>query len=315
MTMTPVRSAYPASIEALMPQARALAEAEGLPSQNKLKEALRVGRPKARDIRDALEAEGFQTQSAKPEPTDIDATATAAAVDPDKAEMFAKMALDLAADYPDSTLAREAVNRWVTAEPTRPDPVSGTRHDTVEVPAAPAVDEDDTTVVPQEKPVADPPSTTAEPEPEAEAGGVASKPIAVWPVLLLLLPATVAIWSGWVGLGSLAGFGPVHPLPGIVDSFVIDTSITLPIGMETYSAYALYVWLSGRASAKAIRFARISALIALGTGAAGQIAYHLMTAAGVPQANPLITAAVACIPVAVLGLGAALAHLVKNSNH
>ncbi len=36
-----------------------------------------------------------------------------------------------------------------------------------------------------------------------------------WPVLLLALPAFVAIWSGWVELGRLTGFGPVSPLPGI----------------------------------------------------------------------------------------------------
>jgi hypothetical protein len=28
--------------------------------------------------------------------------------------------------------------------------------------------------------------------------------------------AAVSIWSGWVGLGGLCGFGDVEPLPGIV---------------------------------------------------------------------------------------------------
>ena len=37
----------------------------------------------------------------------------------------------------------------------------------------------------------------------------------------------------------------VHPLPGIGDGFTINTAITLPIGVETYAAYALRVWLSG----------------------------------------------------------------------
>ncbi|ADD40681.1 hypothetical protein [Stackebrandtia nassauensis] len=280
MTMTTVKSAYPASIADLMPKARKMAEAEGLPSQNRFKETLRIGRPKARELRAALEGEGFQPQ--RPEP---------AVLDPDPA-------------------------------PVVPDPVAGTQHDTIELPVVVVADEDIATPEPQDIPVADPGAPTVEvTEPVAvhnsgdtgNADTVERKPIAVWPVLLLLLPATVAIWSGWVGLGKLAGFGPVSPLPGIVDSFVIDTSITLPIGMETYSAYALYVWLSGRASIKAIKFARTSALIALATGAAGQIAYHLMTAANVPAAHPFITAAVACIPVAVLGLGAALAHLVKNT--
>lgn len=133
---------------------------------------------------------------------------------------------------------------------------------------------------------------------------------AVWPVMLLALPAFVAIWSGWVGLGELTGFGVVHPLPGIVDSFSLNTAITLPIGVETYAAYALSVWLAGGAPGPARRFARWSAIGSLVFGGAGQVAYHLLTAAGVTHAPWWITTAVACLPVAVLGMGAALAHLV-----
>lgn len=133
----------------------------------------------------------------------------------------------------------------------------------------------------------------------------------VWPVVLLALPAFVAVWSGWVGLGSLTGFGVVHPLPGIWDTFSINSAITLPIGVETYGAYALYVWLSGRGPDRARRFARWSAIASLLVGALGQIAYHLLVAAGVTAAPWWITTAVACLPVAVLGMGAALAHLVR----
>jgi hypothetical protein len=135
-----------------------------------------------------------------------------------------------------------------------------------------------------------------------------------WPVLLLALPAFVAIWSGWVGLGSLTGFGTVHPLPGTPwDGFTLDTAITLPIGVETYAAYALHVWLSRTAGDRAERFARLSALGSLGLGAAGQVTYHLMIAAGMVKAPWPITALVACLPVAVLGMGAALAHLVAET--
>jgi hypothetical protein len=49
-------------------------------------------------------------------------------------------------------------------------------------------------------------------------------------------------------------------------------------------------------------------------GAAGQVAYHLMTAAGVTAAPPVITTVVACLPVAVLGMGAALAHLLHDTS-
>jgi hypothetical protein len=131
----------------------------------------------------------------------------------------------------------------------------------------------------------------------------------VWPVLLLALPAFVAIWSGWVGLGELTGFGPVHPLPGIWDEATINSAITLPIGVETYAAYALRVWLSGIGPLRARTFAKVSSIGSLLLGAAGQIAYHLMEAAGLSAAPWQITTLVACIPVAVLGMGAALAHL------
>lgn len=131
-------------------------------------------------------------------------------------------------------------------------------------------------------------------------------------MVLLALPAFVAIWGGWVGLGGLTGFGKVNLLPGIGSGWTIDTAITLPIGVETYGAYALYVWLSGRVPERARRFAKWSAIASLGVGALGQVAYHLLVAAGMDAAPWWITTAVACLPVAVLGMGAALAHLVRS---
>ncbi|MFG1941280.1 ABC transporter permease [Micromonospora tulbaghiae] len=155
-------------------------------------------------------------------------------------------------------------------------------------------------------PVSRPDTPTPPPPPASVRSAV------VWPVVLLALPAFVAIWSGWVGLGGLTGFGVVHPLPGIWDSFSINSAITLPIGVETYGAYALYVWLSGRVPQRARRFAKWSAIASLLVGALGQVAYHLLEAAGVTAAPWWITTAVACLPVAVLGMGAALAHLVRT---
>jgi hypothetical protein len=133
-----------------------------------------------------------------------------------------------------------------------------------------------------------------------------------WPVLLLAAPAFVAIWSGWVGLGGLTGFGMVHPLPGIWDKLTVNSAITLPVGVETYAAYALHIWLTRGVGDRAARFAKWSALGSLVLGAAGQVAYHLMVAAGMTHAPWQITAVVACLPVAVLGMGAALAHLVAD---
>jgi len=133
-----------------------------------------------------------------------------------------------------------------------------------------------------------------------------------WHLWLLALPAFVAVWSGWVGMGKLCGFGAVQPLPGIWDSLTLDTSITLPIGMEAYAAYAIKVWLSGEGSPAAVAFAKRSTIAALTIGALGQVIYHLLTAAGVQTAPWPITAAAATLPVAVLGMGATLAHLVQQ---
>ena len=80
--------------------------------------------------------------------------------------------------------------------------------------------------------------------------------------LVLALPATVAVRSGWVGIGRMTGFGQVYPLPGIFNSLHLDTAVTLPVGVEAYAAYALRAWLSASAvvSARTRRFASRSAI-------------------------------------------------------
>ncbi|MEU7677899.1 ABC transporter permease [Micromonospora taraxaci] len=159
------------------------------------------------------------------------------------------------------------------------------------------------------------PVEVVQPEPVPQAEPVVrtapGRPV-VWPVMLLAAPAFVAVWSGWVGLGKLTGFGKVNLLPGIGEGWVIDSAITLPVGVETYGAYALYIWLSGRVPARARTFAKWSAIASLVVGALGQVAYHLLVANGVTAAPWWITTLVACLPVAVLGMGAALAHLVRE---
>lgn len=189
-----------------------------------------------------------------------------------------------------------------------PDPVEPEHSDAdEEMPPAPG-EGASSQVTPHTDPAPAAQTAASEVVPAAALDG--GKPVRSWPVLLLALPAFVAVWSGWVGLGELTGFGVVHPLPGIADGFTINSAITLPIGVETYAAFALRVWLSGRVPAKARKFAKVSALSALVLGALGQVAYHLLEAAGVTQAPWQITTVVACLPVAVLGMGAALAHLI-----
>jgi hypothetical protein len=133
-----------------------------------------------------------------------------------------------------------------------------------------------------------------------------------WPLFLIAAPAAVAVWSGWVGLGALCGFGPVNLLPGFGAGFHINTAITLPVGVEAYGAYALGIWLAAvNAPPRARRFARRSAIGALGLGMLGQIAYHLLAAAGRTRAPWPVVVLVSCIPVVVLGFGAALTHLMR----
>jgi hypothetical protein len=173
------------------------------------------------------------------------------------------------------------------------------------------------------RPIPAPEPTVAASQVTPAVAGPAASPrpvprrVATWPILVLAAPAFVAIWAGWVGIGALTGFGEVNLLPGIVANdgwATLNTAITLPIGMETYAAYALRVWLSGAGPARARRFAKWSAFGALALGAGGQIAYHLMAADGMTEAPWQITMLVACIPVAVLGMGAALVHLTRGED-
>ena len=52
-----------------------------------------------------------------------------------------------------------------------------------------------------------------------------------WPLLVLAAPAAAEVWTGWVGIAQKTGFGLVSPLPGILPSLHLDTSITLPVGV------------------------------------------------------------------------------------
>jgi hypothetical protein len=230
------RSAYPVSVEDLMPAARDLAiRLDRLPAYSELRSELHIGYDKAREVRDRLveQARRYE-QTAETDP-----------------------------DLPDP-------------QPDEQEPATPLVKSAVELPE------------------------------------IASRKPRPWWLIGLVAPAFVAIWSGWVGLGGLTGFGPVHLLPGIADDFQLNTAITLPIGMETYAAYALRVWLTPGLPARARTFARKSAIGSLLLGASGQIAFHLMTAAHIDHAPWWITTAVACIPVGVLGMGAALAHLLRN---
>jgi hypothetical protein len=131
-----------------------------------------------------------------------------------------------------------------------------------------------------------------------------------WPLFFIAAPAAVAVWSGWVGLGGMCGFGLVQPFPGIV-SWHLNTAITLPVGVESYGAYALGAWLTPETPERARTFARHSAIGALALGMGGQVIFHLLAAAHQQRAPWPVVMLVACLPVMTLGFGAALTHLLR----
>jgi len=139
-----------------------------------------------------------------------------------------------------------------------------------------------------------------------------AKTLPRWPLYLIAAPAAVALWSGWVGLGQLCGFGIIHPLPGIWDAATVNTAVTLPTGVEAYGAYALGAWLSPGVPRSARRFAKWSAIGSLTLGMLGQVAYHLLSAAHAARAPWPVVVLVSSLPVIVLGFGAALSHLQRG---
>ena len=135
-----------------------------------------------------------------------------------------------------------------------------------------------------------------------------------WPLLVLAVPAAAEVWSGWVGIAQKTGFGMVSLLPGIWSSLHLDTAVTLPVGVECYAAYALRAWLAtGHAiSDRTRRFAKRSAICSFALGMAGQVAFHLMDQDRTTRAPWVITTLVSCLPVLVLGMGTALAHMLRE---
>jgi hypothetical protein len=134
-----------------------------------------------------------------------------------------------------------------------------------------------------------------------------------WPLLVLAVPAAAEVWSGWVGIAQKTGFGMVSLLPGI-SSLHLDTAVTLPVGVECYAAYALRAWLATdhAISDRTRRFARRSAVFSFALGMAGQVAFHLMDQGHITRAPWPITTLVSCLPVLVLSMGTALAHMLRE---
>ena len=85
------------------------------------------------------------------------------------------------------------------------------------------------------------------------------------------------------------------------------------VGVEAYAAYALRAWLASEDSIsdRTRRFAKWSAICSFALGMAGQVAYHLLAQAGTARAPWPVTTIVSCLPVLVLAMGTALAHMLR----
>ena len=134
-----------------------------------------------------------------------------------------------------------------------------------------------------------------------------------WPLVVLAAPAAAEVFSGWAGIAKMTGFGLVSPLPGIWPSLHMDTSITLPVGVEACAVCALRAWLAdgNSVSGRTRRFAKWSAMGSFALGMAGQVTYHLLALAGAARAPWPVTTIVSCLPVLVLAMGTTLAHMLR----
>ncbi|MCP2247725.1 hypothetical protein [Lentzea aerocolonigenes] len=269
-------SAYPTKLEDVVTKVQAIVATEGkLPARNRIMRECGVGAKKASDALAMVEGEGLVPATAAPAPVRLLHSVPATKNAPEVPQPAVVEAVQDTTELP-----------TVEVEHERTDV-------TVDAPTSPAVE-----VVP---------AVSVEAVP-------AAKPVRSWPLWVIALGAFVSIWGGWVGLGEMTGFGPVRLLPGIADNFVINSAITLPLGVEAYAAYALRVWLSGALIASGARaFAKWSAIGSLVLGALGQVAYHLMKASGMTVAPWWITTFVSVLLVVVLGSAAALTHLLHDA--
>ena len=135
-----------------------------------------------------------------------------------------------------------------------------------------------------------------------------------WPLLLLAFPAAAEVWSGWVGIAQKTGFGLVSLLPGIWSSLHLDTTITLPIGVEAYAAYALRAWLAPSTGSAPGPAGSPSGPRSAPSCSAwpARSPTTCWSRPGESRAPWGITTVVSCLPVLVLAMGTALAHMLRG---
>lgn len=154
----------------------------------------------------------------------------------------------------------------------------------------------------------------AAPSPDGVAVPRTRRRLSPWYLAPIGASAFIAIWSGWVGIGGMTGFGKVNLLPGIGHGLQINSAITLPLGMEAYAAYAIHAAITPGIPPRAREFAKWSSVAAIVVGMIGQTTFHLLSAIGAKSAPWPVTLGVSCLPVLVLGMAVMLAHLMSDDD-
>ena len=140
--------------------------------------------------------------------------------------------------------------------------------------------------------------------------------VGTWPLLVLALPAAVAVWSGWVGIGQMTGFGQVTscqesgtPCISTPPSPCRSASKPTPPTHCGPGCPPALRSLPGPAGSPAGQRSDPSCSAWPGRSPTTSSRRPVL------RMRPGITTAVSCLPVLVLGMGAALAHLLRADSH
>jgi hypothetical protein len=131
---------------------------------------------------------------------------------------------------------------------------------------------------------------------------------AIWPLYIISSGAVLAVWSGWVGLGTLCGFGEVQPLIGIWDGLKLNAAIALPLTMEAYGFYAMGYWFDPDEPKDVRRYAQWTCIVAYAMGFLAQATYHVLVSWHRVHAPVPVVVLVAGVPVATICFAGGLLH-------
>jgi len=131
---------------------------------------------------------------------------------------------------------------------------------------------------------------------------------AMWPLYLISVGAVLAVWSGWVELGAMCGFGIEQPLYGIWNGLKLNAAISLPLSMEAYGFYAMGFWFDPDEAEGVRTYARWTTILAYSLGFAAQATYHVLAAMHMTHAPIPVVVFVSGVPVATICVAGGLLH-------